>query len=92
MFNSKLWETSGHWAHYKDDMFVLKVEDQDFALKPMNCPGTFVLIEGRRKMKRYDLMKTMHLLFFYVHSHSLFSCLPLSLSLFLSLSLLKAIV
>ncbi len=39
MFNKKLWETSGHWEHYKDDMFVLNVEGQEFSLKPMNCPS-----------------------------------------------------
>lgn len=39
MFNKKLWETSGHWEHYKEDMFVLNVEGQEFSLKPMNCPS-----------------------------------------------------
>ncbi|VDO24679.1 unnamed protein product [Haemonchus placei] len=39
MFNSKLWETSGHWQHYSDDMFKFEVEKEQFALKPMNCPG-----------------------------------------------------
>ena len=38
MFNKKLWETSGHWGHYKDDMFILNVDGTDFSLKPMNCP------------------------------------------------------
>ena len=35
----KLWETSGHWDHYKNNMYTFKVEDEDFAIKPMNCPG-----------------------------------------------------
>jgi len=39
MFNKGLWEKSGHWAFYKNDMFTLDVEEQEFALKPMNCPG-----------------------------------------------------
>lgn len=39
MFNKDLWETSGHWQNYKDNMFNFQVEGQDFALKPMNCPG-----------------------------------------------------
>lgn len=39
MFNKNLWETSGHWANYKDDMFEFDVEDSTFALKPMNCPS-----------------------------------------------------
>ena len=38
MFNRKLWEISGHWKHYSDDMFKLEIEGQEFWLKPMNCP------------------------------------------------------
>ncbi|KYH30191.1 MULTISPECIES: threonine--tRNA ligase [Clostridium] len=34
-----LWENSGHWDHYKDNMYTVKIDDQDFAIKPMNCPG-----------------------------------------------------
>lgn len=47
MYNSKLWETSGHWEHYAKDMFTLKVEEEQFALKPMNCPGHCVLFDSR---------------------------------------------
>lgn len=43
MFDAELWKTSGHWDHYKDDMFTFKVEGKDFALKPMNCPGHMLL-------------------------------------------------
>ena len=39
MLNRQLWETSGHWDHYKDDMFTIEVEDGTYAIKPMNCPG-----------------------------------------------------
>ena len=39
MLNKELWETSGHWDHYKDDMFTIEVEDGTYAIKPMNCPG-----------------------------------------------------
>ncbi|MFT4261469.1 MAG: threonine--tRNA ligase [Candidatus Woesearchaeota archaeon] len=39
MFNKKLWEMSGHWEHYKENMFVLNSEGQEFSLKPMNCPS-----------------------------------------------------
>ncbi|TCO73667.1 threonine--tRNA ligase [Marinisporobacter balticus] len=39
MLNRKLWETSGHWYHYKENMYALKIDDEDFAIKPMNCPG-----------------------------------------------------
>ncbi len=37
--NRKLWEVSGHWDHYKQNMYTFKVEGEDFAIKPMNCPG-----------------------------------------------------
>ncbi|XP_071533468.1 threonine--tRNA ligase 1, cytoplasmic isoform X1 [Panulirus ornatus] len=39
VYNTKLWETSGHWQHYKENMFAFEVEKEKFALKPMNCPG-----------------------------------------------------
>lgn len=39
IFNSKLWQTSGHWQHYSENMFSFEVEKETFALKPMNCPG-----------------------------------------------------
>ena len=39
MLNRTLWETSGHWAHYRDNMYTTKVDEEDFAIKPMNCPG-----------------------------------------------------
>ena len=39
MLNKTLWETSGHWAHYRDNMYTTKVDEEDFAIKPMNCPG-----------------------------------------------------
>jgi threonyl-tRNA synthetase len=47
MYNSKLWVTSGHWQNYKDDMFVLDVEKEKWALKPMNCPGHCVIFDSR---------------------------------------------
>ncbi|KAI9343491.1 hypothetical protein BDR26DRAFT_933041 [Obelidium mucronatum] len=54
MYNSKLWETSGHWQHYKDDMFTFDVEKEKFALKPMNCPG-HCLMFGHRDRSYRDL-------------------------------------
>ncbi len=39
MLNRQLWETSGHWYHYKENMYTSSVDDIDFAIKPMNCPG-----------------------------------------------------
>ncbi|TYJ55343.1 threonine-tRNA ligase [Cryptococcus floricola] len=49
MFNSKLWETSGHWQNYAEDMFQLKVDEDTFALKPMNCPGHSVMFGSRER-------------------------------------------
>ena len=39
MLNKQLWETSGHWAHYKENMYTTVNDEEDFAIKPMNCPG-----------------------------------------------------
>ena len=39
MLNRQLWERSGHWDHYKDNMYTTVIDDVDFAVKPMNCPG-----------------------------------------------------
>ena len=39
IMNRQLWETSGHWDHYKENMYFTKIDDQDYAIKPMNCPG-----------------------------------------------------
>ena len=40
-----LWETSGHWEHYKNNMYTTVIDDEDFAIKPMNCPGS-ILVYG----------------------------------------------
>ncbi len=39
MLNRQLWERSGHWGHYKNNMYTTVIDDNDFAIKPMNCPG-----------------------------------------------------
>ena len=39
ILNRELWEMSGHWDHYKDNMYFTKIDDKDYAIKPMNCPG-----------------------------------------------------
>ena len=39
IINRQLWERSGHWDHYKNNMYTTKIDDEDFAIKPMNCPG-----------------------------------------------------
>ena len=40
-----LWETSGHWDHYHDDMYTTVIDGEDFAIKPMNCPGSILVYE-----------------------------------------------
>ncbi|XP_019764650.2 threonine--tRNA ligase 1, cytoplasmic isoform X2 [Dendroctonus ponderosae] len=52
VFNSKLWQTSGHWAHYADNMFSFDVEKEKFALKPMNCPGHCLIFDNRNRSWR----------------------------------------
>lgn len=46
MLNRTLWETSGHWAHYRDNMYTTKVDEEDFAIKPMNCPGGILVYKN----------------------------------------------
>ena len=43
ILSRKLWERSGHWDHYKDNMYTTVIDDEDFAIKPMNCPGGMML-------------------------------------------------
>ncbi|KAG7887060.1 hypothetical protein KL936_004581 [Ogataea polymorpha] len=52
MYNSKLWETSGHWANYKENMFTFEVEKDTFGLKPMNCPGHCLMFKSRERSYR----------------------------------------
>lgn len=54
LFNKKLWETSGHWEHYRENMFLLNVDEEEFALKAMNCPS-HVLMFGRSRHSYRDL-------------------------------------
>ena len=46
MLNRTLWETSGHWNHYRDNMYTTKVDEEDFAIKPMNCPGGILVYKN----------------------------------------------
>lgn len=47
MLNRGLWETSGHWDHYRDTMYTTVIDDMDFAIKPMNCPGGMLVYNSR---------------------------------------------
>lgn len=46
MMNQRLWEQSGHWQHYKENMYFTQVDEQKFALKPMNCPGHMLIYKN----------------------------------------------
>uniref|UniRef100_A0A9L0T7R9 threonine--tRNA ligase n=1 Tax=Equus caballus TaxID=9796 RepID=A0A9L0T7R9_HORSE len=52
MYNSKLWEASGHWQHYSENMFTFDIEKDTFALKPMNCPGHCLMFAHRPRSWR----------------------------------------
>lgn len=46
MMSQELWERSGHWFHYRENMYVSQVEEREFAIKPMNCPGCMLFYRG----------------------------------------------
>nr|XP_033779952.1 threonine--tRNA ligase, mitochondrial isoform X2 [Geotrypetes seraphini] len=52
IYKVKLWETSGHWEHFKKNMFSFHLEDETFALKPMNCPGHCLIFDHRPRSWR----------------------------------------
>ncbi len=47
ILNKKLWLQSGHWDHYQDNMYFTKIDKQDFAVKPMNCPGNILIFKSK---------------------------------------------
>ncbi len=47
ILNQKLWEISGHWDHYKENMYFTKIDNNDYAVKPMNCPGGILIYKSR---------------------------------------------
>ena len=54
ILNRALWERSGHWDHYRENMYTTRIDDTDFAIKPMNCPGG-MLVYKRRAWSYRDL-------------------------------------
>ncbi len=52
ILNRKLWETSGHWDHYKDNMYFTKIDGEDYAIKPMNCPGGMLVYNSKQRSYR----------------------------------------
>ena len=69
IMNRKLWETSGHWDHYKENMYFTKIDDEDYAVKPMNCPGGMLVYKSHQHSYR-DLPLRMGELGL-VHRHEL---------------------
>ena len=52
MLDRKLWETSGHWDHYKENMYTTVIDEEDFAIKPMNCPGGMLVYKSQPRSYR----------------------------------------
>jgi len=46
ILNRELWETSGHWSHYKENMYTVNIDEEEFAIKPMNCPGGMLVYKA----------------------------------------------
>lgn len=69
ILSEQLWRTSGHWDHYKDNMYFTKIDDDDYAIKPMNCPGS--LLTFKRKMWSYRDLPIRMAEMGQVHRHEL---------------------
>ncbi len=52
IMNRKLWETSGHWDHYKENMYFTQIDGEDYAVKPMNCPGGMLVYKSHQHSYR----------------------------------------
>ncbi|WP_434793718.1 Threonine--tRNA ligase 2 [Terrisporobacter petrolearius] len=69
ILNRHLWETSGHWYHYKENMYTVQIDEQDFAIKPMNCPGGMLFYQAKPHSYRDFPMRVAEL--GRVHRHEL---------------------
>ncbi len=69
ILNEQLWRTSGHWDHYKDNMYFTKIDDEDYAIKPMNCPGSILVFKG--EMRSYRDLPLRYAELGRVHRHEL---------------------
>ncbi|PRT31936.1 threonine--tRNA ligase [Bacillus thuringiensis] len=67
MMNQEVWERSGHWGHYKDNMYFSEVDNKSFALKPMNCPGHMLMFKN--KLHSYRELPIRMCEFGQVHRH-----------------------
>lgn len=67
MLSKELWETSGHWDHYKENMYITMVDDKEFAIKPMNCPGAILVYNNA--IHSYKELPLRYAELGYVHRH-----------------------
>ncbi|MGN7356543.1 threonine--tRNA ligase [Paenibacillus sp. SAF-054] len=67
MMNNRVWENSGHWDHYKDNMYFTNVDETTYALKPMNCPGHMLIFKN--KLRSYRDLPLRISEFGQVHRH-----------------------
>lgn len=69
ILNEELWHRSGHWDHYKDNMYTTKIDDAEYAIKPMNCPGGMLVY--KRKIHSYKDLPERVAELGLVHRHEL---------------------
>jgi threonyl-tRNA synthetase len=69
MLDTELWKTSGHWDNYRENMYFTEIEEQSFAIKPMNCPGACLVYRSRRHS--YRELPLRYAEFGHVHRHEL---------------------
>lgn len=69
MLSDELWKRSGHWAHYKDKMYFCNIDEQSYAVKPMNCPGSILVYSTRPRSYRELPLKLAE--YGHVHRHEL---------------------
>jgi threonyl-tRNA synthetase len=69
ILNRSLWEKSGHWDHYKENMYFTNIDDQDYAVKPMNCPGSILVY--KTKLHSYRELPIRYAELGVVHRHEL---------------------
>ena len=69
MLSDELWKRSGHYTHYKDNMYFSKINEQNYAIRPMNCPGAFLIYKERPRSYRELPLRLAE--FGLVHRHEL---------------------
>lgn len=70
ILNRSLWETSGHWDHYKENMYTTEIDGEDYAIKPMNCPGSILVYQNEPRSYRDLPMRLAELGLVHRHEKS----------------------